>query len=70
MDAWVAFARTGNPSTDSLGAWATYGNARETMMIGEQTGIFEAPYEAERRAWDAVGNEVLQTPAFERRFKD
>ena len=68
MDAWVAFARTGNPSTESLGNWPTYGSSRETMMIGEQTGVFEGPYEAERRVWETVGNEVLQRPPFEPRF--
>ena len=54
MDAWCAFARSGDPSSDALGRWPTYGAARETMMIGPVVRVFDAPFEAERRAWDDI----------------
>lgn len=59
IDAWVAFARVGDPSTDSLGKWRPYGEDCATMLIGERTRLVEAPYEEERRAWDGVPNERL-----------
>ena len=54
MDAWAAFARNGDPSTASLGPWPPYGETRATMMIGPLAGVREAPFEAERLAWDSV----------------
>ena len=54
MDAWTAFARTGNPSTESLGEWPPYGETRATMMIGPLAGVREAPFEGERAAWDGI----------------
>ncbi|MGY0499354.1 carboxylesterase/lipase family protein [Nocardia sp. FBN12] len=64
MDAWAAFARTGNPSTPNLGEWPRYGDARRTMMIGERTYVADAPYEDERRAWEAYSNTDLAKPLF------
>jgi para-nitrobenzyl esterase len=54
MDAWVAFAANGDPSTASLGAWPAYGAARETMMIGPNARVVDAPFEAERLAWQGI----------------
>ncbi len=54
QDAWLAFARSGNPSTKALGDWPAYGPARETMILGASCGLEEAPYEAERSAWDGL----------------
>ncbi len=54
MDAWTAFARTGDPSTESLGEWPPYGETRATMMIGPLAGVREAPFEGERAAWDGI----------------
>jgi len=54
QDAWVAFARTGDPSCDNLGRWPAYGERRETMILGSKSALAEAPWEEERRAWDAV----------------
>lgn len=59
QDAWLAFARMGDPSCDSLGSWPTYGDKRETMILGEECGIEEAPYDEERRAWESVPNSVV-----------
>jgi len=68
MDAWASFARTGNPTCDTLGEWPAYGDDRQTMLIGERTGAFAAPFEAERRAWESFDNETLETAPFERTF--
>ncbi len=59
QDAWLAFAHTGNPSCESLGNWPLYGNRRETMILGEECHVEEAPYEDERRAWDPIPNMFL-----------
>ncbi len=56
QDAWVAFARTGDPSCESIGKWPVYGNNRMTMMLGKDCHVEEAPYEEERRAWDKVSH--------------
>jgi para-nitrobenzyl esterase len=52
QDAWISFARTGNPSCDSIGTWEPYGDRRATMILDKTIHIQEAPYEDERRAWD------------------
>jgi para-nitrobenzyl esterase len=54
QDAWIAFARTGNPATGSLGEWPQYGTARKTMILGKDSHVEEAPYDEERRIWDAI----------------
>ncbi|MBI2850946.1 MAG: carboxylesterase/lipase family protein [Chloroflexi bacterium] len=56
QDAWLAFARTGDPSCESLGEWPLYGDTRETMILGEDCRVEAAPYEEERRIWDSVPN--------------
>jgi len=58
-DAWTAFARRGDPSCQSLGDWKRYGNRRETMALGGQCALTEAPYDEERRAWERVPESVL-----------
>jgi len=58
QDAWLAFARTGNPSCKSLGAWPAYGEKRETMVLGEQCYVAEAPYEEERRLWETLADKI------------
>ena len=60
QDAWLAFARTGNPSCESIGKWPTYRDRRETMMLGEKCIVEEAPYDEERRAWDSDPNRVVR----------
>jgi para-nitrobenzyl esterase len=59
IDALVAFARSGDPSTDSLGEWRPYSENQATMLIGERTRLVEAPFEEERRAWEGVPYERL-----------
>ena len=55
MNAWAAFAHHGDPGADGFGAWPQYDQARRpTMMIGANAHVADAPFEAERRAWDGV----------------
>src|SRR3954470_11045700 len=52
MDAWLAFARSGDPNTSGLPEWSTYdGTARATMVFGAQTHVENAPYDDERLLW-------------------
>lgn len=56
MDAWIAFAKTGNPSTHTAGDWLRYdGGKRATMIFGDGAPHMEdAPNEARRKAWEAI----------------
>jgi para-nitrobenzyl esterase len=54
QDAWLAFARTGDPSCASIGKWPIYGEERLTMLLDKDCRVEAAPYEDERRIWDAV----------------
>ena len=59
QDAWIAFARDGDPGCASL-AWPGYTEARRaTMLFGESSIVADAPFEEERRAWDGVGSGIL-----------
>ena len=55
MDAWIAFARSGDPSTPAA-AWPRYDAAsRAAMIFGDSAPhIAAAPNEERRKAWDAV----------------
>lgn len=52
MDAWIAFARTGDPSHGAIGASPTYdATARPTMVFGTRgSSVQDDPLSAERRA--------------------
>ena len=52
QDAWLAFVRTGDPSTDTIGRWPEYGKMRSTMLLGRECRVEDAPYEGERSVWD------------------
>ncbi len=54
QDAWLSFARIGNPSCKSLGEWKPYGNERNTMILGNNSQLEKAPYEEERKAWETI----------------
>lgn len=58
QDAWIAFAKTGDPSTQAL-PWPRYGKDRVMMVLGENPHAEPAPYEAERVAWDGIPNTML-----------
>ena len=59
QESWIAFARTGNPSCPTLGEWSAYGKNRQTMILGENSHLANAPYESERSAWDGIENKWL-----------
>jgi para-nitrobenzyl esterase len=53
QDAWLAFARTGNPSHEGLPAWPMYESGqRATMLLGPECRVELAPREPERLAWE------------------
>jgi para-nitrobenzyl esterase len=52
QDGWLSFARTGNPSCRNLGDWPLYGEKRQTMFLGPECHVVNAPYEEERKAWE------------------
>jgi para-nitrobenzyl esterase len=55
MDAWLAFARRGDPSHAAIGAWPAYDvQQRATMLFGRSSALANGPFDAERAAWDAV----------------
>ncbi len=60
QDAWLAFARSGDPSCESLGRWPGYTESRRaTMVLGETSKAEDAPRDEERRAWDGVPDRVI-----------
>ncbi|HEY7271081.1 MAG TPA: carboxylesterase/lipase family protein, partial [Dehalococcoidia bacterium] len=53
QDAWLAFARSGNPNTTSLPAWDRYDAAgRRTLVLDRRCDVVSAPQEPERAFWD------------------
>ena len=55
QDAWLNFARTGDPSGPGVGAWPEYGAERNTMLLGGRQQVVRDFNEPERRAWEAAG---------------
>ncbi|MGD0779875.1 MAG: carboxylesterase/lipase family protein [Dehalococcoidales bacterium] len=53
QDSCIAFVYTGDPSCKSIGKWPVYGKDRQTMILDINPHVEAAPYEAERKAWDA-----------------
>jgi para-nitrobenzyl esterase len=54
MDAWLGFARAGDPSQPGL-PWPRYdAKRRATMELGANAGTLDDPFGAERRLWDGV----------------
>jgi para-nitrobenzyl esterase len=55
MDAWLAFATTGDPSHPGIGHWPRYDTTRRpTMELGPRCGVLDDPAAAERALWDGV----------------
>jgi para-nitrobenzyl esterase len=53
-DAWVAFARSGDPSTSAL-PWPRWdATSRKTMILEREHRVEERPCEPERRCWDEI----------------
>ena len=55
QDAWVAFAKTGDPSCSSLGKWTPYSTGRSTMRLGKNCRVEKDPLKEEREIWDKHG---------------
>ena len=52
MDAWIAFARTGNPNADSIPEWPAYETEkRSTMVFGKETKVVEKFMDKQREVW-------------------
>ncbi|MGV0870596.1 carboxylesterase/lipase family protein [Mycolicibacterium sp. XJ879] len=50
--AWIAFARTGDPSHHGIGSWPAYEvSRRSTMIFGPKSGIVDDPDAEERQIW-------------------
>jgi para-nitrobenzyl esterase len=54
QDAWVSFARSGNPSCASLGEWPKYSDQRAAMIFDRDCRVEIATYEEERAVWETV----------------
>jgi para-nitrobenzyl esterase len=53
--AWASFARSGNPSTPTLGAWPQYTlEKRPTMVFAATSHIEDAPMDADRLLWEQI----------------
>jgi para-nitrobenzyl esterase len=52
-DAWLAFARGGEPAAAGLEAWQPYeAGKRATMILGPRSRLQGAPAEEARRFWE------------------
>jgi para-nitrobenzyl esterase len=59
QQAWVAFARSGDPSCEALGEWQPYDPLRRpTMVLGTRKELTDDPRRAERLAWEEAGVEL------------
>lgn len=55
MDAWIAFARTGDPSHPAIGPWPAYDAERQaTMVFDDTSATVDAPFPEEAAIWDAL----------------
>jgi para-nitrobenzyl esterase len=53
QSAWVAFARSGNPSDERVGEWPPYSaSERRVMRLGLERAIVVDPHGQEREAWE------------------
>ncbi len=52
-EAWIEFARSGDPSGLGVGRWPAYAAPeRRTLSLGTRPEVVEAPLDAERSFWD------------------
>jgi para-nitrobenzyl esterase len=53
QQAWLAFARTGDPSHAELGTWSAWNpGQRSTMIFGARTGLVDRPRDPELAIWE------------------
>lgn len=55
QDAWISFAKTGNPEHPNLKPWPAYdADRRATMVLSKDSHSEEAPMDAQRKFWDNI----------------
>ena len=55
QDAWLAFARTGNPNGKGVPSWQAYDSqARATMVFNVDSAQQHDPYGEDRQVWDGI----------------
>lgn len=55
MDAWIAFARSGDPGHGGIGTWPAYEPGERTTMVFDLTcGAQAAPLEEELAIWESM----------------
>jgi para-nitrobenzyl esterase len=53
QQAWLAFARTGDPSHAELASWPAWNpRQRSTMIFGAHTGLVDRPRDPELAVWE------------------
>ena len=58
QDAWIAFARTGEPGHEDLPDWPAYSRfCRYTMSLRDECSLREDPHQKGREFWDAIERE-------------
>ncbi len=57
MDAWIAFAHTGDPNHEGIPNWPSYDKEkRATMFLGKECKVVNDAFGKEREAWDGLFN--------------
>jgi para-nitrobenzyl esterase len=55
MDAWISFARNGDPGHPGIGSWPPYETEQRNTMVFDRTSeVVAAPFDEERAAWDQI----------------
>jgi para-nitrobenzyl esterase len=55
MDAWLAFARGGDPGHRELPDWPRYDTQRRpTLVFDRKSELAHAPLDLERSVWDGI----------------
>jgi len=55
MDAWIAFAHSGNPNHEDIPQWPSYNvEKRSTMLIDKKFKVIEKFLDQERAVWDDI----------------